>query len=331
MPLWTPAKCSEAPYSTPSDAGVAGAGIILSFIITAGIAVLLSGSVIYAELRGKQSSIRRKLLNGYSDSQILQGIGIQCVGLAKMNTLVPYHFFIIWMLSLLSMATHNATLLALVNDYRRDWVIRWLRQCLMFINMALSCVLGVFVLQAVTMGIENDTLPIACAWRVDARNTDSTIGLSYVGTIVVIAGNGLIFTLATWYLHNRNQRFYKAIQTIGVLFMAMIGTGAAIRVVLLSQAFGKPSVELSDQGETVWSYGQLLSMLVLLYPLVTVIEMARGEIMVAANDDQGGPYTEELSNTSKTRLIGGKSKPVKPMRPVISPPMKVVRYGDLDL
>jgi hypothetical protein len=52
--------------------------IILSFIITAGIAVLLSASVIYGELQGKRSTIRRKLLNGYSDSQILQGIGIQC-------------------------------------------------------------------------------------------------------------------------------------------------------------------------------------------------------------------------------------------------------------
>jgi hypothetical protein len=253
------------------------------------------------------------------------------VGLAKMNTLVPYHFFIIWMLSLLSMATHNATLLALVNDYRRDWVIRWLRQCLMFINMALSCVLGVFVLQAVTMGIENDTLPIACGWRVDGRDTASTLGLSYVGTIVVIAGNGLIFTLATWYLHNRNQRFYKAIQAIGVLVMAMIGAGAAIRVLLMSQAFGNPSVALSDQGETAWSYGQLLSMLVLLYPLVTVIEMVRGEITVAANEDEGGPYIKELSSTSRIGLIGGKSKETRPMRPVISSPVKVVRYGELDL
>lgn len=44
-----------------------------------------------------------------------------------MKTMVPYHFFIIWLLSLLSTATNLATLLALVNDFRRDWVIRSIR------------------------------------------------------------------------------------------------------------------------------------------------------------------------------------------------------------
>lgn len=51
--------------------------ILLSFMITALLAIILSTSVIFADFRGKTSTIRRKLLNGYSDSQILQGIGIQ--------------------------------------------------------------------------------------------------------------------------------------------------------------------------------------------------------------------------------------------------------------
>lgn len=51
--------------------------ILLSFMVTAGLAIVLSISVIIADFRGKESIIRRKLLNGYSDSQILQGIGIQ--------------------------------------------------------------------------------------------------------------------------------------------------------------------------------------------------------------------------------------------------------------
>lgn len=68
--------------------------------------------------------IARKLLNSFSDQQIVEGIGIQAVGLAKMNSMVPYHFFVVWMLSLLSTATHLATLLTLVQDYKRDWVLR---------------------------------------------------------------------------------------------------------------------------------------------------------------------------------------------------------------
>jgi hypothetical protein len=203
------------------------------------------------------------------------------VGLAQMNKLVPYHFFLIWMLSLLSMATHNATLLALKQDYRRDWVIRWLRQTLMFVNLALSSVSGIFILQAVSKGLEDQTHPIECVWKLDGQGASSRAGLSYAGTIVVLIGNGVIFGLATWYLHSQKQRFYKATQIGGLLLMTGIAIGAAIRVILLSQAFGNPSVTLSDQGETEWGFGQLLSLLLVILPLISVIEIWRGEISVA--------------------------------------------------
>lgn len=61
--------------------------ILLSFMITALLAIILSSSVIFGEFRGKDSIIRRKLLNSYSDSQIMQGIGIQSrSNLSKHNT-----------------------------------------------------------------------------------------------------------------------------------------------------------------------------------------------------------------------------------------------------
>lgn len=220
-----------------------------------------------------------------------------------MNSLVPYHFFLIWMLSLLSMATHNATLLALVRDYRRDWVIRWLRQFLMFANLALSSVSGAFVLQAVSKGMERSTLPIACVWQVAGDGAAPNASLSYVGTIVVIAGNCIIFGLATWYLHSRAPRFFKGVQLVGLLLMAAIAVGAAIRIGLLSQAFGRPSVTLSDQGEKVWSFGQLLSMLLLVYPLVNVVEIYRGEMSVAGSSDEAKKlrvYDGELQSDPHT-------------------------------
>ncbi|KAI6783172.1 uncharacterized protein J7T54_000674 [Emericellopsis cladophorae] len=238
--------------------------------------------MIASELQGKSANIRRKLLDGYSDSQLVQGIGIQSVGLAKMNTMVPYHFFVIWMLSLLSMATHNATLLALVHDYRRDWVVRWLRQFLMFVNLALSCVCGIFILQAVAKGLDDQTLPIACVWEVGGNGAPSNAGLSYVGTIVVIVGNCAVFALATWYLHSARQRFFKIIQGTGIFLMAAVAIGAAVRIILLSQAFGNPSVELDDQGEKEWIFGQLLSMLLLVLPLVSVVEIYRGEMTLTS-------------------------------------------------
>ena len=37
-------------------------------------------------------------------------------------------------------------------------------------------------------------------------------GLMYVGTAAMIAGNCIVFGLATWHLHSRQQRFYWIIQ-----------------------------------------------------------------------------------------------------------------------
>jgi hypothetical protein len=169
------------------------------------------------------SVIRRKLLNGYSDQQIMVGIGLQSVGLVKSNSLVPYHFFLIWMLALLSTATHNAALLALVHDFKRDWVLRWMRQFLMFANLILSCVYGIYVLQSKIRGLPN-TLPIGCVWELSSSDPNVS-GIDYVGTIVTIAGNCVVFGLATWYLQSRRQRFYKAIQIAGLILMLGIAIG----------------------------------------------------------------------------------------------------------
>ncbi|KAM3432512.1 hypothetical protein NHJ13734_006827 [Beauveria thailandica] len=309
-------NCTNAPPQAPSEPGVAGAGILLSFIITAGLALLLSASVILTEIRGRPSAVRRKLLNGFSDSQIVQGIGIQSVALAKMGSLVPYHFFLVWMLSLLSMATHNATLLALVADYRRDWVLRWLRQLLMFVNLALSSVSGVFVLQVVSRGMSFSTLPVACVWHRGGGGDDAASAalgkpppgadgaLSYVGTVAVLAGNLAIFGLATWYLHSRQQRWYKTVQVAGLLAMAAVAIGATVRVVLLSSAFGKPSVTLADQDEKSWSFGQLLSMLLLVLPLISAVEIYRGDVQMAppAEDADRLLYDGELQSRPGNRF-----------------------------
>jgi hypothetical protein len=59
-------------------------------MITAGLAIVLSASVILADFRGRESITRRKLLNGYSDSQIMQGIGIQ----SKLHARTPGYLLV---------------------------------------------------------------------------------------------------------------------------------------------------------------------------------------------------------------------------------------------
>ncbi|KAF2032555.1 hypothetical protein EK21DRAFT_98936 [Setomelanomma holmii] len=273
-------NCTAIPKTTPTDAGVAGAGTLLSFIITNFISFLLSGSIILFSLRKSTSApIARKLLQSFSDQQILTGIGIQSVGLAKMKNMRPYHFFIIWLLSLLSTATNLATLLALVNDFKRDWVLRWIRQILMLVNMFLGILSGVFILQTVMKNLE-PTLPIACVWEVEGRGSSSNAALSIAGTIAVIAGQAIVFALSTWYLHARvYPKWMKTVQVVCLILLLAMGVGATVRVVMESQAFGSPpeSVHLDGPSEGNWSFGQLLPLLLLALPIISTVEIMRGE------------------------------------------------------
>ena len=72
--------CENAPLSAFSDAGVAGAGILLAFIITAGLALGYSSFIVLSEIRGRSSrNISRKILSGLSDQMIVEGLAIQIV------------------------------------------------------------------------------------------------------------------------------------------------------------------------------------------------------------------------------------------------------------
>lgn len=147
----------------------------------------------------------------------------------------------------------------------------------MFVNLVLSIVFGVFVLQAVMKDLD-PTLPIACVWQVPSHSAASNAAISIAGTIGVIAGQCIVFILGVWYLHSKRRAWLKWIQAAGILFLFAIAVGAAIRVILLSQAFGTPSVPLNDTGERDWGFGQLLSMLLLLLPLISAIEIYRGTL-----------------------------------------------------
>jgi hypothetical protein len=210
--------------------------------------------------------------------------------------MVPYHFFIVWLLSLLSTATNLATLLALVNDFKRDWVLRWLRQFLMFINLLLGCVTGIFVLRSVMKNLE-PRLPIGCIWHAADRDGASNAALSVAGTIAVIAGNVLVFTFSTWYLHARaNPRWLKSVQVVGLLILIAMGIGATVRVVLVSQAFGSPpeALHLVGSSEKEWSFGQLLPLLLLVLPVMSTVEIIRGEMRVTPSkvDDETAPLVQ---------------------------------------
>lgn len=225
--------------------------------------------------------IRRKLLFALSDQQILYGIGIQAVGLFQITKLVPYHFFIIWMTSLLSTAVHNSTLLVLVCNFHSDRVLRWLRHGLMFINLVLGCVFGICMIQVVQKDLTDSTLVTACAWNASipiVSSTDRARIVSFLGTIFAIAGNVIVFFAATWLLYDRRQKGFKWIQLAGLSVMTAIAVAATVRILVTSQAFGHPSTKLADEGEKQWSFSTIVTLLMLALPVMTVLEIYRGEI-----------------------------------------------------
>lgn len=183
------------------------------------------------------------------------------------------------MVSLLSTAVHNSTLLVLVGDFHSDKVLRWFRQVLMLINLVLGCVFGISMLRVVQTGLENSTLPTVCAWDMQGEASRNT-GISFIGTIAVMCGNLIVFIAATWYLHDRTQRGFKWIQLAGILLMSAIAVAATVRVLMVSQAFGDPETPLADQGEKQWSFATMVTLLMLVLPLMTVLEIYRGEMHV---------------------------------------------------
>jgi len=181
----------------------------------------------------------------------------------------------------------------------------------MLVNMLLGVLSGIFILQTVTKNLE-PTLPIACVWEVESRGPQSNAGLSIAGTIAVIAGQVVVFILSTLYLHARtNPRWMKSVQVVGLVILIAMGIGATVRVVMVSQAFGKQEgIKLEGRSEKDWSYGQLLPLLLLVLPLISVVEVMRGEVSTPpskADDESEGLLGEmELQGTYQPNPIWGK-------------------------
>lgn len=116
------------------------------------------------------------MLNNYSNQQIITNIVIQSMGLAKANnpSFPTYgYFFLIWVLSLLFMATHNAALPAAILDVHQPHSCRAARATSL-------------VLRSKIRGLPSP-LPIACVCRIKLASNvlqGSTVGLLMAGIAI---------------------------------------------------------------------------------------------------------------------------------------------------
>ena len=93
-----------------------------------------------------------------------------------------------------------------------------------------------------------------------------------------------------------------------------MGTGATIRVVMESQAFGSPpaSVHLVGPSEGSWSFGQLLPLLLLALPIMSTVEIMRGETRTPPSrvDDDSVPLMAnggDMEFQSAPLMLNGKN------------------------
>ena len=175
----------------------------------------------------------------------------------------------------------------------------------MFINLVLTIVYGIFVLKT-SIDALAPTLPMACVWQHHAtfKQPQSNKVLSVVGTAVVIAATCVIFVLGTWYLHMRRQRWGKIVRVLSLVVLAAMAVGAAVRVIMVSQAFGTPSVDLQDQAEKQWSFGQLLTMLLLILPFISALEILRGEMRVPQSNQHLDGDQQPLTGNEELKPVG---------------------------
>jgi len=193
--------------------------------------------------------------------------------------MVPYHFFIVWMLTSVSTATHSIALLALHDDFKKDWVLRWLKQFLMFVNLMLSCVSSIFLFLDITKQV-SPTLPMSCILKdhpATTPRTHSDIRMSQARTIGVIVGQCLVFIMAILWLHSSRNRWYHPLRALCYFVLTAVAIGGTVRVLQLSQLFGTPSVPLADQGEAILNFGQILALVLLVSPVISTLEMYRSK------------------------------------------------------
>jgi hypothetical protein len=176
----------------------------------------------------------------------------------------------------------------------------------MLVNFILSCTYCAYVFRNTFINLPQ-TLPIQCAWIRDPDNARSPLwGLGLAGALAAHIANLAILSLATFYLHYPGKRFPPIVRTMGLGVTIVFALGACTRAMLLSQAFGRPNVQLADMAERNWDHGQRLAMLLLPLPLISAVQIWRGELKIPKvySIDDTVPLTAQVSGSGRCISCG---------------------------
>ncbi|KAF1991373.1 hypothetical protein K402DRAFT_459392 [Aulographum hederae CBS 113979] len=292
-------ECLHEPAVAPADPDIIGIGVAWSFLTTAALTFLTCLIVMIIRLCRKNeqpggfwpTTLRAVLISLY-DQQLVTGMAIQIVCLAKLHFMIQYHLIAIWMLGGITTMAQFAALIVCFRDLSQNKYLSWLRQLAMFINCALNCVLGAFVASCFGKDLDR-RLPVSCSLFPDGPTHKSvkpvreTARYPYVvaALVIVILAQVLLLSFAVRALNTaksdptpddtRRRRRHIVYRWVGVVVALLLFIALALILRFTTAAFGRiTDVSLEDHGssEREWSFGQIIPMVLLVFPFITLIE-----------------------------------------------------------
>ena len=270
---------------------------MISFIVTTVLSFLIVAAITYLEYskRGPPYLIpflRRNLL-GFSDQQLVTGIGIQVVGFSKICSLNSYHLNIIFSLAQLSTTTHIFTLVKLREYFKQHKLVRNVRVVLMAVNMALliaSGILGSLVGKRGTGTggpiVRNRGSSVFCmfispvSFSLTGMATIYMLFFIAVGTFSVL---GVFFNrLPSLGSLNFLNRFYGGPLYAKIIFPSTLISCSGVVFYFSARdadAFRSDSSKVlyhMEGTEREWTYGQIFPLLLLVLPFLNALEIYNG-------------------------------------------------------
>ena len=257
---------------------------MISFIATLGLSIVVSITVLVLGALADQklqfwARVLEKLLLGFSDQQIVTGIGIQLVGFAKICSYSIYHARIIGGLSILSTLTHLLALYVLQDYFLRNPIVARFRIPLLVVN-------GLLIIPTTPILWISSTVsysaPGACAYASLPIPGEAYENTAHVVILICVALwfvllVGLAITSLSRRLNDclRASRLLIRLWPLSLIFFVI--SVFVVCVILLSrtQVFGSASITIIGN-EKEWGFGQLLPVLVLALPFLNIVELFSG-------------------------------------------------------
>lgn len=268
-----------------------------------------------------------RLILGFSDQQLVTGMAILIIGLARIGQITTYHFYIIESLAMFSCGCHLASVVTLRRYFQEHPFLARIRVGAMLIfaiMLSVSIIYAGTVIQS-AFGASVQC-PLSCTisnpgpMKATSRFIDVLLTIilnwAYYAALVYVFPNGAIF-FQTWLVtkpivflefllqaiscgrhgyqfHERFRHWKAPITAVEVTFglqfiwsLVAFGLATAIRIKGVTYLSGP---------ENDWSFGQILAVLLIVLPFLGAAEVFIGNVFPA----YGLPNNTNLTSTQKS-------------------------------